>query len=89
MPPPPVGPAGPGQERVCSLLVLDSVTSTTQWIRQLKPRDDVHDVYVFVCKCVLGSSRASGAFLVDVIAAAICRGIVLLFLLPTASMQAL
>jgi hypothetical protein len=40
------------------LLVLNSVTST-QWIRQSKPCDDLHDVYVFVCKCVLGSSRAS------------------------------
>ena len=28
------------QERVCCLLVLDSVTYTPQWIRQLKPRDD-------------------------------------------------
>jgi hypothetical protein len=46
-------------ECVCCLLVLDSVTSTPQWIRQPKPRDDVHDVCVFVCKCVLGSSRAS------------------------------
>jgi len=45
-------------ERVCCLLVLDSVTSTPQWIRQPKPRD-VHDVYVFVCKCVLSSPRAS------------------------------
>jgi hypothetical protein len=44
---------------VCCLLVLDSVTSTPQWIRQPKPRDDVHDVCVFVCKCVIGSSRAS------------------------------
>ena len=40
-------------------MVLDSVTSTPQWIRQPKPRDDVHDVCVFVCKCVIGSSRAS------------------------------
>ena len=45
-------------ESVCCLLVLDSVTSTPQWIRQPKPRD-VHDVYVFVCKCVLSSPRAS------------------------------
>ena len=34
--------------RVCCLLVLDSVTSTPQWIRQPKPRDVVHDV----CVCV-------------------------------------
>jgi hypothetical protein len=47
------------RESVCCLLVLDSVTSTPQWIRQPKPRDVVHDVCVFVCKCVLGSPRAS------------------------------
>jgi hypothetical protein len=46
-------------ERESCLLVLNSVTSTLQWIRQPKPRDVVHDVCVFVCKCVLGSSRAS------------------------------
>jgi hypothetical protein len=33
-------------ERVCCLLVLNSVTSTPQWIRQPKPRDVVHDVSV-------------------------------------------
>ena len=43
---------------VCGLLVLDSVTSTPQGIRQPKSRD-VHDVCVFVRKCVLGSPRAS------------------------------
>ena len=48
-------------ERVCCLLVLNSVTSTLQLIRQLKPRDGGHDVCVFVCKCVLGSSWASRA----------------------------
>ena len=37
---------------VCCLLVLDSVTSTPQWIRQPKPRDVVHDVCVLVCECV-------------------------------------
>ena len=47
------------RERVCRLLVLDSVTFTRQWIRQPKPHDIVHDVCVFVCKCVLGSPRAS------------------------------
>jgi hypothetical protein len=46
-------------ERVCCLLVLDSVTSTPQWIRQPKPRDVVHKVCAFVCECVLGSPRAS------------------------------
>jgi len=46
-------------ERECCLKVLDSVTSTPQWIRQPKPRDCVHDVCVFVCKCVPGSPRAS------------------------------
>jgi hypothetical protein len=46
-------------ECVYWLLVLDSVTSTPQWIRQPKPRDVMHDVCVFVCKCVLGSPRAS------------------------------
>ena len=46
-------------ERVCCLLVLDSVTSTPQWIRQPKPRGCVHDVCVFVCECVLGRSRVS------------------------------
>jgi hypothetical protein len=39
------------QEIVCFLLVLNSVTSTPQWIRQLEPRD-MHYVCVFVCKCV-------------------------------------
>ena len=39
-------------------MVLDSITSTPRWIRQPKQRD-VHDVLVFVCKCVLGSPRAS------------------------------
>ena len=39
-------------------IVLNSVTSTPQCIRQPEPRD-VHDVCVFVCKCVLGSPRAS------------------------------
>jgi hypothetical protein len=32
---------------VCCLLVLDSVTSTPQWIRQPKPRGVVHKV----CMC--------------------------------------
>jgi hypothetical protein len=45
-------------EKVCCLSVLDSITSTPQWIRQPKPRD-VPDVYVFVCKCALGSPKAS------------------------------
>jgi len=45
--------------RVCCLLVLDSVTSTPQWIRQPEPRDVLHDVCVFVCKFVFGSPRAS------------------------------
>ena len=45
------------RECVCCLLVLDSVTSTPQWIRQPKPRDVMHKV--FVCECVLGSPRAS------------------------------
>ena len=39
-----------GPERECCLLVLDSVTSSPQWIRQPKPRDVVHDVCVFVCE---------------------------------------
>jgi len=46
-------------ERVGSLLVLDSVTSTPQWIRQPKPRGCAHDVCVFVYGCVLGRSRGS------------------------------
>ena len=46
-------------ENVCCFLVLDSVTSALQRIRQPKPRDGVHDVCVFVCKCILGSPRAS------------------------------
>jgi hypothetical protein len=37
---------------------LYTAVDTVQ-MRQPKPRDGVHDVYVFVCKCVLGSSRAS------------------------------
>jgi hypothetical protein len=46
-------------ESECCLLVLNSVTSTLQWIRQPKPLDGVHNVCVFVCECVLGSSGAS------------------------------
>jgi hypothetical protein len=42
-------------ERVCCLMVLDSVTSTPQWIRQPKPGDVVYDVCVFECRCVLRS----------------------------------
>jgi hypothetical protein len=34
-------------------------SSTSKWIRQQKPRDCVHDVCVFVCKCVPGCSRGS------------------------------
>jgi len=34
--------------RECRLLVLNSVPSTPQWIRQPKPRD-MHHVCVFVC----------------------------------------
>jgi len=45
--------------RYSGFMVLDSVTCAPQRIRQPKQRDDVHDVYVFVCKCVIGSSRAS------------------------------
>jgi hypothetical protein len=32
--------------------VLDSVTSTPQWIRHPKPRDVLHDVCVLVRECV-------------------------------------
>ena len=39
----------PIAERECCLLVLNSVTSTPQWIRQPEPRDVVHDVCVCVC----------------------------------------
>ena len=63
---PPLGTRGPGNYlysmKVCcllALLVLDSVTSTPQWIRQPKPRGCVHDVCVFVCEYVLGRSRVS------------------------------
>jgi hypothetical protein len=45
-----------GIERECCLLVLKSVTSTPQWIRQPKPRGCV---FVFVCKYVLGRSRTT------------------------------
>jgi hypothetical protein len=41
------------------LFMFDSLTSTPQWIRQPKPRGVVYDVCVFVCKCLLGSPRAS------------------------------
>jgi hypothetical protein len=41
---------------VCCLLVLDSVTSTQQWIRQQKPRDFVHDV----CVLRMRSAEAGG-----------------------------
>ena len=39
-------------ERLCCLLVLDSVTFTPQWIRQPKPFDVVHDMCVPVRECV-------------------------------------
>jgi hypothetical protein len=39
------------RESVCCLLVLNSVTSTPQWIRP--GARNVHDVCVFVCKRVL------------------------------------
>ena len=39
------------KERESCLLVLNSVTSKPQWIRQPKPRDVVQDVCVFVCEC--------------------------------------
>ena len=45
------------RERVCCLLVLDSVTSTPQCIRQPRAPGCVHDVCVLVCECVLGRSR--------------------------------
>jgi hypothetical protein len=51
--------ANPKSERKCCLLILDSVTSTPQWIRQPKLHNVVHDVCVFVCKGVLGSPVAS------------------------------
>ena len=35
-------------ERVCCLLVLDSITSTPQWMRHPKSRDVVYDVCVYV-----------------------------------------
>jgi hypothetical protein len=41
-------------------LVLDSVTSTPQWIRQPKPRDVLHDVCVLVCECVNMCSEVLG-----------------------------
>ena len=47
------------RERVCCLLVLNSVTSTPQWIRQPKPRSCVQSVRVFVCESVLERSRVS------------------------------
>ena len=48
----------PGRQREFCLLVLNSVTSTPQWIRQPKLRDVVYDVCVFVCHSVLRSPRA-------------------------------
>jgi len=46
------------RESVCCLLALDSVTSTSQWIRQPKPRDDVH-VHVHVHDDAEGAASAS------------------------------
>ena len=43
-------------QRECCLLVLNTVTSTPQWIRQPKPRGCV---FVFVCKYELGRFRAT------------------------------
>ena len=48
-------------ERVCCLLVLDSVTSTPQWIRQPKPCGCLHDVCVFVCECARTFSGLSAS----------------------------
>jgi len=48
------------RESVVYILVLNSVTSTPQWIHQPEPRD-MHDVCVIVCKCayiVLYNSKA-------------------------------
>jgi hypothetical protein len=48
-------------DRECCLLVLNSVTSTPQWIRQQLEPHDMHDVCVIVCKCayiVLYNSKA-------------------------------
>jgi hypothetical protein len=45
-----------GGERLCCLLVLDSVTSTPQWIRQPKPRDLTGLSSPF-CNAVAGCSR--------------------------------
>jgi hypothetical protein len=38
-------------ESVCSLVVLNSVTSTPQWIRQPEPRD-THHVCALLCVCL-------------------------------------
>ncbi len=45
------------RESVCCLLVLNSVTSTPQWIMPARGRVGV--CVVFVCKYVLGHSRVS------------------------------
>jgi hypothetical protein len=45
------------KERVGCLFVLDSVTSTPQWIRQPKPRDVV---LTCVCLCVNMCSEVLG-----------------------------
>jgi hypothetical protein len=45
------GEGGDATERVCCLLVLDSVTSTPQWIRQPEARGCVHDACLYVNVC--------------------------------------
>ena len=47
------------RESVCCLLVLNSVTSTPQWIRQAACVCVVFVCLVFACKYVLGHSRVS------------------------------
>jgi hypothetical protein len=52
-------------ESVCCLLVLDSVTSTPQWIRQPEAAWGVCVVFVclvLACKYVLGCSRVSSGY---------------------------
>ena len=54
------------RERVCCLLVIDSVTSTPQWMRQPEPRDVHHVCVLATVLCVNASvnlcSKVPGPF---------------------------
>ena len=61
-----INATGGFRERVCCLLVIDSVTSTPQWMRQPEPRDVHHVCVLATVLCVNASvnlcSKVPGPF---------------------------